>query len=262
MFGLAATTPYDLKFRLLDVPVRVHPFFWLVMAVISGQENQLKEVLLFVACAFLSVLVHEFGHGLMARALGYRAQEIVLYAMGGYCVCQGERQKPWHRVAVLLAGPGAGFLLLGAVLALAGWTYGITPAEDLAILARMVGLGEPVAAPGLFRMGGTTFLVFQFLVGINLLWGIFNLLPIWPLDGGQLCEVFLGMYNRHQATRWAHIVSIVAAACLAAVFLRKEQMAMGIWFAYFGFINYQALQALHQSAAYGAYDDDADWWKR
>lgn len=262
MLDVAAPTAYDLRFRLLRIPVRIHPLFWLVMAVLSGQDNNLGGVLLFVGCAFVSILVHEYGHGLMSRSLGYQAHEIVLFAMGGYCVCEIERQSPWQKVAVLLSGPGAGFALLGVVFVVAGLVFGMTPADDLALVGAVLGVGELRLGPGFFRMGSTVRILFLELVQINLLWGILNLFPIWPLDGGRLCEVFLGMYNRRQGTRWAHVVSLLTAGLLAVVFFRKEQMGMGIWFAYFAFRNYQVLQTLHQSARYGLDEDDADWWKR
>lgn len=108
MLGLAAPTPYDLRFRLLGIPVRVHPLFWLIMAVLSGGENHLPEVLIFIGCAFLSILVHEYGHGLVSRFYGHPPAEIVLFWMGGYCACDLGRQRPWHRLAVLVAGPGPG----------------------------------------------------------------------------------------------------------------------------------------------------------
>src|SRR5205814_517459 len=97
---------------------------------------------------------------------------------------------------------------------------------------------------------------------INLIWGILNLFPIWPLDGGRLAEVFLTMYNRRHGRRWAHVVALLTAGMLAVVCFQREQVPMGIWFIYFAFINYQVLQTLHQSAKYGLSDDDADWWKR
>ena len=66
MFGLAETQ-FDLKFRLLDVPVRIHPLFWVVAAVMGWRENELRVVLLWVLCVFVSILVHEYGHALMSR---------------------------------------------------------------------------------------------------------------------------------------------------------------------------------------------------
>lgn len=68
MLGSPEITAYDLRFRLLNIPVRVHPLFWLIMLFISGLADiDLKLALVFVACAFFSILVHEFGHGLSAR---------------------------------------------------------------------------------------------------------------------------------------------------------------------------------------------------
>jgi Zn-dependent protease len=262
MLGVSAPTPYDLRFRLLDIPVRVHPLFWLVMAILSGQDNNLPGILIFIGCAFVSILVHEYGHGLMSRAFGYRPYEVVLYAMGGYCQCELERQSPWEKVAVLLSGPGAGFALLGLVFVAGGLFFGITPADDLALICLPLGLGGPPPGEAFFQLNRTLRVVYLELIWINLMWGILNLFPIWPLDGGRLCEVLLGMVDRRKGTRWAHVVSLLTAGFLAVVFFRWEQLGMGIWFAYFAFLNYQMLQALHQSARYGAMEDDADWWKR
>ena len=69
MVGLAETQ-FDVKFRLLGVPVRIHPFFWVVSAVMGWQPNNLPLVLLWVLCVFVSILVHEYGHALMSKAFG------------------------------------------------------------------------------------------------------------------------------------------------------------------------------------------------
>ena len=110
MVGLAETQ-FDVKFRLLGVPVRIHPFFWLVSAVHGmATTNNLPLVVLWVLCVFVSIMVHEYGHALMSKAFGYSHRS-----------CSGEwvvfvtaraRATPRERLAVVLAGPGAGFLLL------------------------------------------------------------------------------------------------------------------------------------------------------
>src|SRR4051812_375028 len=112
MLGIPAPTPYDLRFRLLGIPVRIHPLFWLITLMMGWNGPDYQVALIWVACAFVSILVHEYGHGLMARSFGYRPF-IILYGMGGLCVSEGERQTPRERLAILLCGPGAGFLLLG-----------------------------------------------------------------------------------------------------------------------------------------------------
>src|SRR6476646_9092926 len=116
MFGMPAATPYDLRFQLLGVPVRVHPMFWLVSALLGFNARAgFPELIIWVACVFVSILVHEFGHALMARAFRYPAT-VILYGMGGLCYSESERQTAGQRLLVLAAGPGAGFLLAGLVI--------------------------------------------------------------------------------------------------------------------------------------------------
>src|SRR4051812_11429490 len=103
MLGIPAPTDFDLRFRWLGIPVRVHPMFWLITALLGGvgrPDTTIQGVLLWIVCVFISILVHEYGHGLMARAFGYRAA-IVLFGMGGLCASEGERQTPGQRLAVL-----------------------------------------------------------------------------------------------------------------------------------------------------------------
>jgi hypothetical protein len=94
MLGMPEPTPYDLRFRLLGIPVRVHPLFWLATAVLgSGGSETLGPILIWIGCVFVSILVHEYGHGLMARLFRCRPS-IVLYGLGGLCAYDAERQSP------------------------------------------------------------------------------------------------------------------------------------------------------------------------
>ena len=89
MLGLAAPTAYDLRFRLLGVPVRIHPLFWLVACLLGGPWLEGRwgagYLLLWVACVFVSILVHELGHVLAGRAFGARGH-ILLYSFGGLAI--------------------------------------------------------------------------------------------------------------------------------------------------------------------------------
>ena len=257
-FGAAETTAYDLKFRLLDIPVRVHPLFWLVMLLISGQSNDLRAAAVFVVCAFISILVHEFGHGLASRALGREPDGIVLYAMGGLCYTPADRQSPMGRLLVLAAGPGAGFLLLGLVLAWASAVLRIAPADSLAFIG--VGNGNPLPAfRGLASAPPALFEAFHSLLYINFWWGVLNLLPIWPLDGGQIAGVLLGAVDRRNGQRWAHFLSIVTVGLIAYWFVEQGRFLPALWFGYFGYVNYQMLQSMQRSYLSG---DDWDSWRR
>jgi stage IV sporulation protein FB len=239
MLGMPEPTAYDLRFRFLGIPVRVHPLFWLFTALLAGQDSSLDSVLIWIVCVFISILVHEFGHGLMARAFHF-SPSIVLYSMGGLCASQAERQTPWQRLAVLAAGPGAGFLLGACV-----W-------------GGYLALGEPRLNR---ESAGWQF--YGDMLYINLGWSIINLAPIWPLDGGQITGVVLSMINPRKGMNWAHVISLLVAGGLAVlVFQYFNSLMFGLFFAFFAIINFQILQAHHHAAKYGALEEDADWWKR
>src|SRR5436309_2919858 len=114
MFADPRPTPFDLRFRLLGVPVTVHPLFWLG-AVVLGIDiaRRLDLLLIWVACVFVGVLVHEMGHALAARAFGSGEARIWLLMFGGLAMGGGRLWARWQRIAFSLAGPAAGFLLLG-----------------------------------------------------------------------------------------------------------------------------------------------------
>ena len=122
----ASETPYDLRFHFLGIPVRVHPLFWLVSAMLGWHPNNIPAVLTWIACVFLSILVHEYGHGGVARAFGC-TPSIVLWAGGGLCYSEADRQTPAQRLAVVLSGPGAGFVLCGIVMLLVSAIFGSRP---------------------------------------------------------------------------------------------------------------------------------------
>jgi Zn-dependent protease len=257
----ASETPYDLRFRFLDIPVRVHPFFWLVSAGLGWEDRHLELVIAWIACVFVSILVHEYGHGLTAKAFG-SSPSIVLWGMGGLCYSQTERQTTAQRLAVVLMGPGAGFLLWGVVMAVTTMLVGVTPTEHLETALRVLGIGPGSISIGEKFHTNTGLNIYWFLVRINLLWGLLNLLPVWPLDGGRVSEIVFSWYDRSRGVRWCHVVSLLVAGILAVVaigYLRDVYLT--IFFALFAMINFQVLQTLHQAHAMGLYHDD-EWWRR
>jgi Zn-dependent protease len=273
MFGMPAPTQFDLNFRLLEIPVRVSPWFWLT-ALILGDHDDPRMLPLWIGAVFISILVHEYGHGLMARAFGFDAQ-IALFGMGGLCASEAERQTPNQRLAVLFAGPLAQFLLLALIIVIGNATMGIGLEEAGELARRFLGLppGNDVAA---LRLGGALLgsselaaNLYWMLFFINLMWPLLNLLPIWPLDGGQITGELLAKVNRHDGRRWGHIISMITAALLAFYLLYKRQGDLSglgllqiLFFASFAFVNYQILQAYHQRFLARGPDEDPDWWTR
>ncbi|MFO0890244.1 MAG: site-2 protease family protein [Isosphaeraceae bacterium] len=260
---ITEATPYDLRFRLLDVPVRVHPIFWLVTAILGFQDHNLPAVAIWIGCVFLSILVHEYGHALMARRF-HGSPSILLYGLGGLCYSTGERTDA-QRIAVLLAGPGAGFLLGVVVMLLYSAFFGMSFAEHLALLGSMLGFAADHQSlfSGVTKLRSeTTVTIYENLLWINLMWGLVNLLPIWPLDGGQIFQVVMSRTNPRSGLRHSHVVSLVTAGLLAVYFLASDsdRYFRPMMFGMLAYMNYQVLQSLQKAPSFSTSDDD--WWRR
>ncbi len=272
MLGMSET-PYDLKFQLLGIPVRVHPLFWLVAILLGGSLKDPEKILVWVLCVFVSVLVHEYGHGLVAKSFGAKPS-IALLGGFGLCIYHEERETPRQRLAVVLCGPGAGFVFGGLVMLFYSATFGLTLDEHMNIVRFLVGLStDPLAIGSMVQKLGrnmgmecaesTNFRVYFDLVYINLMWGLVNLLPIFPLDGGRVSEIVLSHFNPYDGKRWGHTLSLIVAGLLAVVTFTRASDGdyfLPFFFAGFAFINYQMLQSIHQAQLMGISDDD--WWKR
>jgi Zn-dependent protease len=168
-------TPFDLNFRLFGVDVRVHPFFWLIAAFLGWgnfNDGRLPQLLLWIGCVFVSILLHEFGHVMVGRVFGSNGR-ILLYSFGGLAIGSSDLRQRWQRVFVYLAGPFVQLALAGVVLVVSF------------AMVRRGARGEMTSVESALVM----------LFFINLLWGLFNLLPIFPLDGGQVsrevCEAIV-----------------------------------------------------------------------
>src|SRR5258708_4925044 len=72
MLGIPERTAYDLQFRVFGFPVRIHPLFWLGSLILGWQVGEWPERFLWIGCVLVSVLVHELGHAVAARANGQR----------------------------------------------------------------------------------------------------------------------------------------------------------------------------------------------
>jgi Zn-dependent protease len=187
-------TAYDLSWRMFGTPVRVHPFFWLFSAIFGWDLIQIHfgYVLLWIACVFVSILVHEFGHIWAGRLFGSHGS-VVLYSFGGLAVGANHLAVWWQRVLVSLAGPGIQLALYGLLRLLLEQL----PAEHLLRL-------PPWAIDGI-----------GMLLFINLYWPLFNLLPIWPLDGGMVSREIFERANPDQGLKFSLGLSMITAAIVA-----------------------------------------------
>ena len=191
MFFLEPTeTPYDLRWRMFGIDVRVHPMFWGISVFMGWSTIWMgfQYLAIWVACVFVSILIHELGHVCMGQILGSRGH-IVLYGFGGLAIGSNQLERRWQRIAVSFAGPLAGFLFLGAILlTLWRWDEEAFP-YYLFLTKASLGLplewGNDVGFIPRLPHPAMLFTIHN-LIFINLMWGLVNLLPVWPLDGGQI----------------------------------------------------------------------------
>jgi membrane-associated protease RseP (regulator of RpoE activity) len=196
------------NFRLFNVPIRVEWYFWLMAAVLvpTGTAN-VPALLIWVACVFVSIVVHELGHALAARRFGL-SPFVILYGMGGLTYSPGaERIGRGRRIMLSLAGPAAGLALAGLVWL--AW-FAVIDASPLLLRWAMV-----------------------FLLWINIKWTLLNLLPIPPLDGGQVLANALGP---RRATITRIIGGSVAVGCCLYELL-EQQLFLAFFFGLFAYQN-------------------------
>lgn len=221
MLGNAGTTQFDLRFRLFGIPVRVHPLFWLVGALLWWIPHRVDLTLVGIACVFVSILVHELGHAVMYRRYGHRG-EIVLYMMGGYAT--GGALSTWKNIIVSAAGPGAGFLLFALVFV----------------------VQRSIPEQTLQQHQALEFALFA-LTWINLWWGIVNLTPCLPLDGGRIMEALVYRYSPVEARTKVLKVSAVASGLVALGAASQQQRYVMILF---GLLCFQSVSALNQRQSF------------
>ena len=110
MLYVPPPTRYDLKWRMFGIPVRVHPMFWLLAALLGWNSEMPKlTILVWMPCVLVSVVVHELGHALTARRFGGGQPQIVLHFMG--LATSGALAQSRERIIHILAGPGAGLIV-------------------------------------------------------------------------------------------------------------------------------------------------------
>jgi Zn-dependent protease len=234
LIGGVPPTPYDLNFSLLRIPVRVHPLFWLA-ALLLGMNQPPRALLIWVPVVFVSILVHEMGHALVIRQFGWWPS-ILLYTFGGLAMYNPTRRDPRKQMVISLAGPAAGFLLAGALIAffklrghpvtfLVGAPYGI------------------IAIPPDLGSQSMNVLIYDLLT-VNIWWGLMNLLPVYPLDGGQFLYALLETLQVPDSLVKSLWVSIFTGAAVAVYAVaRMHDFYIAALFGYLAFTSFQTLQA-------------------
>jgi Zn-dependent protease len=192
-------------FKFRGIQVHLH-FSWFLIAAWQLTQrtyfysSPVWSVLEYIAL-FGIVLLHEFGHALACRQTGGEANQIVLWPLGGIAFVNPPR-RPGAMLWSIAAGPLVNVILL--------------PILSLALLAG--------------RAGSLNFSLFlQHVWWINLGLLIFNMLPVYPLDGGQILRALLWFpLGEIQSLRIASVVGLIGGACLALVAIWSWSFWLGI----------------------------------
>ena len=192
---------------------------------------------------FCSLLAHELSHALVARTQGVQVHTVTLFLFGGVAHLEGEPPSPKAEFLIAAVGPLTSFVIGGVLTALGAWLAlpqlqlmeGASAEETVAIFA---GMGP-----------GVTLLLW--LGPLNLILGLFNLVPGFPMDGGRVLRSFLWAVTRDllKATRWASYTGQFVGFSLMAwgvLGLMRGAVGGGLWMMLIGWFVNGAARASYQ----------------
>lgn len=221
------------------IPIIVEPGFFLFMGIIillqmGGGPINVPQTGLLCFIIFFSLLLHEMGHAFTARLLGCDGIRISLIMFGGYATYSPTYNRRRHDGMFVRSNLPSSRRFL---ISIAG------PAVTFSIAAVAFVLMFGVALRGVNPDDAAMFVLEVALV-LNLIWGIFNILPVYPMDGGQ--ALFHGLSSGMSEMRAMRIVAPISMiVCVAVGFfaIKTGYYIAAIFLAQFFFLNLRALEA-------------------
>jgi membrane-associated protease RseP (regulator of RpoE activity) len=203
--------------QLFGFPLRIDPWFFVTAWLIGGRQEP-QWMLVWVVVVVVGVLAHELGHAFAGRRLGMKPW-IRLIAFGGMTGWSHPRRlTSGQQIFISAAGPAVGIAIGGAVLG-----------------AASAGLLSGASA-GLLR-------VLDYVLWVNLGWGVLNLLPILPLDGGHIAASIATMAFGPKGRLGARGLSVVLTTAITLWALATGRWWLLVIGALLTFTNVQALRA-------------------
>jgi Zn-dependent protease len=199
-------------FRFAGIDVYLH-WWWFAVALIELQNRKnLYSSLVWNVAEYLSlfaiVLMHEFGHSLACRSVGGEANQIILWPLGGVAFV-APPQRP------------------GATL----WSIAAGPLVNVVLVFVFAGIGVALRASGI-DLPPDVLRYFRALTYINLGLLIFNMLPVYPLDGGQVLRSLLWfLIGRARSLLVASAVGVLGGLAMLVLAIYQESF----WFGLLGF---------------------------
>jgi len=256
-------TPYDLRFRIFGFDVRVSPLFWLAGAILGwnwatswdnifdrspdfqdANPGQGPLLLIWIAVMFVSILIHELGHAFAIRRYGSDAR-IILYHFGGLAITESSRsfssmeqhRTPREQIVISAAGPGIE-LVLAVIVILLFKSQGYAVWTGISLIDEALGLRD-----GRFISSAPLLATVDAVLFVNVFWALMNLLPVYPLDGGQIARELFTLYSSRDGIKNSLLLSVITGGAVAVYCLANKQTMMAMMFGMLAFSSYQILQA-------------------
>ncbi len=193
------------------IPIYIHPFFWIFAALIGFlMSKTLIGTFFWIMIIFISVIVHELGHALTSLIFK-QSPKIELVAMGGLTSYRGKKLKYYQQFLIVLMGPVFGLLLF--------------------VLASLILWLDFIKSP--------TFLAtIKIMQVVNLFWSFVNLLPILPLDGGQLLRIALEAFFGVKGFKLSLLLGFIIASVIALGSFAFRYYLLGALFFLFAFQSF------------------------
>ena len=212
---LGTTITLDFSFVILIV------FF-----VLSDIERAgIRNALLWAPVLLISILVHELAHAAMIGFLGFGPSQILLQGIGGVTVNE-RRARPWQDLLISAAGPISSFLLAGGLYVL------------------FINVGFVRHDPFLLAL-------LPLLLRANLWWGVFNLMPVVPLDGAGVVRNFLRLFlNERTAFVISIWISMITGSLLAIAGLVTRWIFLSLlmlWYVRSSYLQWQFFRSYNRT---------------
>lgn len=242
----------SLRFQLFGIPIEIQPFSWLILAILglsmfSHMASPLQPALIFVVVGMLTLLAHELGHALTAKAFTRSTPIVIIGNLGGVTYTPVSMPTRMAHFLMVLAGPMASYALGMVAAVFMGVQIGSISSAlmiyTLDPLSFITGIHAPeeayMALAYAVESGGIghfTLMLYSTFFMVCFWWTIFNLMPILPMDGGQL------LLTATNKPKFVAMVGLGLSSLLAIWFLTGGNIFMTLMLGYFAWINWQILR--------------------
>lgn len=216
-------------FRIRGIQLSIHASFLLLLAYVAWEgwrDAAWTGAAWSIGCIlalFICVTLHELGHAFAAGRFGVKVPRIMLLPIGGMAEMESIPRRPREEIIIALAGPAVNYVIIGLLMIFVRFPHGLNWNY---IELSPAGFG-------------------RYLVLVNIMMGVFNLLPAFPMDGGRVFRAVLAMrFSYLRATQVAVGVGKVVALTGATYLIYKGNYLGGALFAFIIFAGERELRSV------------------